>query len=54
MKPGNPKGEKAFKAAQRYASNRWPYKPHVSDRLQLDLAFRFAFMEGVRYALKKL
>lgn len=54
MKPGNPKGERVFKLAQKYASNRWPYNPRANDKLQLDLVFRMSFMEGVRYALKKL
>jgi hypothetical protein len=64
MKPGNPKGERIFKAARQNARRRWPAYQSMRESLRetkknpetwiLHQSFQFAFMEGVRYVLKKL
>lgn len=53
MKPGNNKGEKIYEAAWKQAKRRWPNRKAGSDRFMLEESFKYCFMEGVRYALKK-
>lgn len=65
MNPGNPKGERIFKAARLQAKRRWPAfqtmnvnfvkdKKLNPETWILHQSFQYAFLEGVRYALKKL
>ena len=54
MKPGNPKCERIFEAAWKQSGRRWPKSKLGTDKYALDKAFRYCFMEGVRYTLKKI